>query len=123
VFAPVSSSAGDNFNRFIRNDPGRNSIAERIITRYGAPERGSEFWRNVSAVNFFDRVTEPVLIHHGTSDDSCPPRWSRDTVAALQRAGKDVRLFRYPGEEHAFGPQWPLSMRRTVAFLDKNLAG
>ncbi|MDQ1667076.1 MAG: hypothetical protein QOH75_3107 [Actinomycetota bacterium] len=123
VFAPVSSSAGDNFNQFIRNDPGRNSLARRIIERYGAPERGSKFWRNVSAVNFFDRVTEPILIHHGTSDDMCPPRWSRATVRALQRAGKHVRLFSYPGEEHAFGPQWPLSMRRTVAFLDKNLAG
>jgi len=26
------------------------------------------------------------------------------------------------GEEHAFGPQWPLSMRRTVRFLDRAMA-
>ena len=55
-----------------------------------------------------------MLIHHGTSDDSCPIRWTRASYAALQEAGADARLFVYEGEEHAFGPQWPLSMRRTV---------
>ena len=27
----------------------------------------------------------------------------------------------YEGEQHAFGPQWPRSMRATVAFLKENL--
>jgi uncharacterized protein len=123
VFAPVSSNTADNFNRWIRDDPGRRGLSDRILARYGAPERSPEFWRNVSPVNFFDRVTEPILIHHGTSDDSCPPRWSRTTLRALKAAGKDAQLLTYQGEEHAFGPQWPRSMRRTVAFLDEFLAG
>jgi dipeptidyl aminopeptidase/acylaminoacyl peptidase len=123
VFAPVSSNAADNFNRWIRDDPGRSGLSDRILKRYGAPERAPAFWRSVSAVTFFDRVTEPILIHHGTSDDTCPPRWSRTTLRVLQAAGKDARLVTYPGEEHAFGPQWPLSMRRTVAFLDKHVRG
>jgi hypothetical protein len=29
--------------------------------------------------------------------------------------------FTYQGEHHAFGPQWPTSMRRTVAFFDRQL--
>jgi dipeptidyl aminopeptidase/acylaminoacyl peptidase len=118
VFAPVSSDAGDNFNRWIRND---GPTGARIIARYGAPEDNPAFWRDASARTYFDRVTEPLLIHHGTSDDSCPIAWSRETVAALERAGKDVRLNVYNGEEHAFGPQWPLSMRRTTAFFEQNL--
>jgi hypothetical protein len=32
-------------------------------------------------------------------------------------------MFGYPGEEHAFIAQWPLSMRRTTAFLDRELRG
>ncbi len=43
------------------------------------------------------------------------------TTAALEAAGADVRLRTYPGEEHAFGPDWPLSMRRTVAFFRARL--
>jgi dipeptidyl aminopeptidase/acylaminoacyl peptidase len=121
VFAPVSSNTVDNFNRWIRHDPGRDGLAEQIIDRYGSPERNPQFWRDVSPRTFFDRITEPVLIHHGTADESCPIRWSRQTLAALEKADKDVRLYVYQGEHHAFIPDWPLSMRRTVAFLDREL--
>jgi dipeptidyl aminopeptidase/acylaminoacyl peptidase len=123
VFAPVSSNTVDNFDRWIRGDPSRDGLANRIVARHGSPERNPSFWRNVSPRTFFDRVTEPVLIHHGTNDESCPIRWSRTTLSALQQAGQDARMFTYPGEHHAFGPQWPTSMRRTVAFFDRELRG
>jgi len=122
VFAPVSSDAVDNFNRWIRRDSGRSRLTKRIVAEYGAPERNPAFWRNVSAVNFFDRLTEPILVHHGTADESCPIEWSRTTVAALQRRNRDAQLVTYEGEAHAFGPAWPTSMRRTVAFFDKHLS-
>ena len=121
VFAPVSSNTVDNFERWIRPDPGRENLANRIVRRYGEPGENPEFWRNVSPRAFFDRVSEPVLIHHGTSDDSCPIRWSRRTTEALETAGADVTLRVYRGEEHAFGPQWPTSMRRTARFLREHL--
>ncbi|TDD14668.1 alpha/beta fold hydrolase [Kribbella turkmenica] len=117
VFAPVSSDAADNFNRWQRND---RPIASSILRAYGEPARNPAFWRNVSAINFFDRVTEPVLIHHGESDSTCPIAWSREAVAALKAADKDATLYTYPGEEHAFGPAWPTSMARTVTFLEQH---
>jgi dipeptidyl aminopeptidase/acylaminoacyl peptidase len=120
VFAPVSSRTADNFNRWIRDD--RSELAGQITRRHGTPQGNPRFWREVSPRPYFDRVTEPVLIHHGTSDDSCPIRWTRASYAALQEAGAEARLFVYDGEEHAFGPQWPLSMRRTVSFLDRAMA-
>jgi uncharacterized protein len=121
VFAPVSADAVDNFNRWTRGRSERRRLAESIIAAYGSPERNPAFWRNVSAGNFFDRVSEPVLVHHGTADESCPIEWSRETVAALQRLGKDATLFTYEGEPHAFRAAWPTSMRRTVAFFDRHL--
>jgi dipeptidyl aminopeptidase/acylaminoacyl peptidase len=119
VFAPVSSDTVDNFNRWTR--PERSDVARRIIALHGSPEDNPRFWRDVSPRTFFDRITEPVLIHHGTSDETCPYRWSRTSLRALEAAGVDARLVTYPGEAHAFGPQWPLSMRRTVAFFDRQL--
>lgn len=121
VFAPVSSYTADNFDRWIRRDSSRRGLASRIIKAYGTPERNPEFWRNVSPVNFFDRVTEPILIHHGTLDESCPIGWSRKTLSALHDAGVEASLLAYRGEQHAFGPGWPTSMRRTVAFFNRNL--
>jgi dipeptidyl aminopeptidase/acylaminoacyl peptidase len=88
---------------------------------YGAPERNPGFWRNLSAVNFLDRATEPILIQHGTADESCPIAWSRETLVALKKAGKVATMYTYPGEHHAFGPAWPTSMARTVSFLNKRL--
>lgn len=117
VFAPVSSNAVDNFNRWTRPD---GAIATRILRAYGEPARNPAFWRNLSAVNFFDRVTEPLLIHHGEADSTCPIAWSRTTLAALKSAGKDATMYTYPGEEHAFGPAWPTSMARTVSFLKQH---
>ena len=123
AFAPVSSRAADNFNTFTRgdDDPGDDSTATAILRRYGEPRDNPGFWRGVSPRTYFDRVTEPVLIHHGSSDDTCPIRWSRATTRALEEAGADVRMRTYPGEEHAFGPQFALSMRRTVAFFRAHL--
>lgn len=117
VFAPVSSDTVDNFNRWTRGEP----VAERILRSYGSPRENPRFWRNVSPRTFFDRITEPVLIHHGTADESCPIRWSRRSLSALQRADVDARMFTYPGEPHAFINAWPTSMRRTVAFFREHI--
>jgi dipeptidyl aminopeptidase/acylaminoacyl peptidase len=121
VFAPVSSRTADNFNRWIRNGPGRGAVSDYILSRYGEPRDNPRFWREVSPRPYFDRVTEPVLIHHGSVDATCPIRWSRATLRAMQQAGVDVRMRVYRGEDHAFIAQWPLSMRRTTAFLDSRL--
>ncbi|MDP9396507.1 MAG: prolyl oligopeptidase family serine peptidase [Actinomycetota bacterium] len=121
VFAPTSSDAVDNFDRWTRGEPGQRRLTRRILDAYGSPEDNPEFWRGVSARTFFDRVRAPLLMHHGTSDDTCPIVWSQETLEALQRAGKDVQLDTYEGEEHAFGPAWPSSMRRTTDFFDRHL--
>jgi dipeptidyl aminopeptidase/acylaminoacyl peptidase len=119
VFAPVSSRPQENIDQFQRpeNDP----IVAEIEAEHGTPEENPAFWRAVSPVTYVDRVTEPLLVHHGTADDTCPLTWSRQTVAAFEAAGKDVELRTYDGEGHTFGPQWPRSMDATMAFFQRHL--
>ncbi|MGW0334904.1 alpha/beta hydrolase family protein [Streptomyces sp. NPDC003011] len=119
VFAPVSSRPAENVDHFQRGE-GDPVVAE-IEAAHGTPEENPTFWREVAPVTYVDRVTEPLLIHHGTADDTCPLAWSRQTVAAFERAGKDVRLRTYEGEGHTFGPQWPRSMDATTAFFERHL--
>lgn len=122
VFASVSSIASENFDHFIRSDGGRNAITGAILKAYGEPRDNPEFWGGISARTYFDDITEPVLVHHGTADDTCPIRWSRQTTRAMRRAGVDVTLLTYAGEQHAFGPQFERAMENTGEFLDRHLS-
>lgn len=121
VFAPVSSDFLDNLRRWTL--PERPEAAQRLFRRFGTPQESPGFYDGLSARTWFDRITEPVLIHHGTLDDSCPLPWSRTTHRLLRRAGVDSTLRVYEGEQHAFGPQWLDSMRLTVRFLRRHLDG
>jgi dipeptidyl aminopeptidase/acylaminoacyl peptidase len=117
-YAPTSADYADNFNRWGRVAA---DFANEVSQTYGLPEDNPDFWANISAINFFDQVTEPVLIHHGTLDDSCEIDWSRKATKELRAKGKDVTFNEYVGEYHAFYRDWTLSMQRTVDFLEKNL--
>jgi dipeptidyl aminopeptidase/acylaminoacyl peptidase len=121
IYASVSSRFVDNLRTF--TIPNRPEAAQALYDRFGDPSQSPDFYRELSSRTYFDRVGEPVLIHHGTSDDTCPIQWSRTTHRLLQQAGARSTLVEYPGEEHAFAPQWQRSIVRTVAFLRRNLSG
>lgn len=121
VFASVSSSFVDNLRQF--TEPNRPDGARAFYDRHGTPQGNPRFYDGLSSRTYFDRVEVPVLLHHGTADDTCPPEWSRATDRLLTRAGADSTLVEWPGEGHAFGPRFADSMRRTVAFLRRHLDG
>lgn len=119
VFAPVSSRPAENVEHFQRRDG--DQIAAEIDAAHGSPEQDPTFWAEAAPITYVDRVTEPLLIHHGTADDTCPLEWSQVTAAAFEAAEKDVELLTYEGEGHAFGPQWPDSMNATMDFFAAHL--
>ncbi|MDQ0597282.1 dipeptidyl aminopeptidase/acylaminoacyl peptidase [Streptomyces canus] len=119
AFAPVSSRPDENIDHFQRSE-GDPLVAE-IDAKYGTPEENPVFWREVSPRTYVDRVTEPLLIHHGTADDTCPIVWSEQMAAALSAAGKRVELRKYQGEGHTFSPRWTASMDATMDFFSRHL--
>lgn len=120
LFAPVSSNYIDNFNRWIASQDERRELARRIVAEYGSPQTNPDFWRNISAINFLDRVAVPIQVHHGTADERVPLAWTQRTVGALKGLGKDVQLFTYR-DRHEFGPAFTTSIRRTADFFDAHL--
>ena len=119
VYASTSTRAVDNFNRWQRDDA---PLRRAIFAAHGSPSSNPAFWDGISAINYLDRITEPVLMFHGTRDESCPISWARRTYAGLQKAGVQARLVEYPGARHYMYAEWPDSMRRALAFFDRNLA-
>lgn len=118
LYAPVSAKYVDNFNRWGRDNP---EVGNPIIERHGSPEETPKFWSGMSAENYFDKIDDPIMIHHGTKDDTCQIAWSERATSQMQALDKDVTLHVYEGEQHAFGPQWELSMQRSVEFFKKHL--
>jgi uncharacterized protein len=120
LFAPVSMDARDSFDRWTKS---RSETAEQISNRYGSPQESPVFWDNVSAATFIDRVSAPVMLHHGTTDESVPLEWSAATVKLLEAASKNITFYTYLGEPHEFISAWPLVMQRTTEFFDKYVKG
>ena len=118
LFAPVSADVRDNFNRWTRTRP---EVVKTIIERYGEPDTNPTFWDNISPINFLDRVSVPVLIHHGTADESCELEWSQRYEQALKKADKNVTLYVYDGEPHEFAVAWSAVMKRSLDFFNTNL--
>jgi dipeptidyl aminopeptidase/acylaminoacyl peptidase len=118
LYAPVSANYVDNFNKWGRNMP---AVGNPIIERFGSPEDTPKFWAGISAENYFERIEDPILIHHGTNDQICKIAWSERAVAQMEALNKDVTFQIYEGEQHAFEPQWELSMQRSVKFFEQNL--
>ncbi|WP_405553504.1 prolyl oligopeptidase family serine peptidase [Streptomyces canus] len=120
AYAPVSGRPEENIDQFQR--PEGDPLVAEIESEHGTPETNPRFWREVSPLTYVGRVTDPLLIHHGTADTTCPIRWSHRTMTAFEKAGKDVELRTYRGEGHTFYSQWARSMDTTMAFFERHLS-
>lgn len=77
------------------------------------------FWPDVAAMeegspqHILDRgetvVLPPALIMQGDNDDNLTPDMAARFAAAYRRAGGDIALAMFPGEQHAFVPRDPTS--------------
>jgi len=119
LYAPVSADYYDNFNRWIRR--GRPDVAQKIIDQHGSLESNPKFWRELSAINYLDKVALPILLQHGTADESCPVEWSDRLARELKAAKKNITFERYDGGKHEFIKYWPAFMKKNVEFFDEYL--
>jgi dipeptidyl aminopeptidase/acylaminoacyl peptidase len=119
LLAPISSEYRDNFERWVRND--WSEVSSQFESTYGTYAENPELWEGISAKNYFDRITAPILLHHGTVDKDVPLAWSQKLNELLKKAGKNITYFEYPGEGHTFINAQSLVMQRTLNFFDKIL--
>ena len=119
IYSSVSSVFVENVEHFTR--PSRPQIAKDFYNAFGLPELSPEFYAGLSARTYFDRITEPIQLNHGSEDGTCPYQWSTATQQALAHAGVDSELIRWSGEDHAFYAKWAESMDRSIEYLRERL--
>ena len=112
IYASVSSRFLDNLDHFTRAEPARGGRTA-LFDRFGTPQEAPRFYRELSPRTFFDRITEPVLIHHGTVDGTCPSAvGARPPSGCWSRPACDSTAALVPGEKHAFYARWQDSIGR-----------
>jgi len=118
LYAPVSGDMRKSFERWLENDSA--STAE-ITQLYGLPNEVPDFWDNLSAETFYQRIQAPVMIFHGTADESVPLAWSQETLELLKTVGVEANLIIYDGEVHEFVNRFADFMQSTKEFFDRQL--
>ena len=86
--------------KYYHDIPGMQQTISRLLG--GTPEQNPEAYRAASPVNFVDRIKTPLLILHGTSDESAPYSQSVELAAALKRAHKNYEFLSYRFAGHGF---------------------
>jgi dipeptidyl aminopeptidase/acylaminoacyl peptidase len=93
------------------------SDGERGNQELNAPE---DVLKTISPINYLDRISVPVSIHHGDIDESVPPAWSDELCALLQSKGKSVECFSYHNMPHTFyGSLDDLLIQRSIEFFQR----
>ncbi|MDP2586282.1 MAG: alpha/beta fold hydrolase [Candidatus Komeilibacteria bacterium] len=118
LYAPVSGNYALSYERWLAKRP---ETVVKLDQLYGSPTNNPDFWYDLSAENFYDRIIAPVAIFHGTADDSVPLEWSKHTLDALTKADVPAQLTIYQNGPHEFGVHWTDFMQKTTAFFDQHL--
>jgi len=94
LYASMSGDEMKNAQLLFNAFPNRTLQAE-LATPATIAER-------ISPMYFYNKITAPIQLHHGTADRSVPIVWARETCAALTAASVQIDCFYYPDERHTF---------------------
>lgn len=102
----------------------RNRYRENLIRKYGTPQKNPIFWNSIDPTFFLSDVTTPIQLHTGGDDEEVPPEFSLHLKDTLERLGKPVEYYTYPGGDHNISsPNFEFAMQKSVDFFDKYLKG
>jgi len=100
---------------------GQRGWRQALINQYGTPEGDPAFWNSISANSFLNDISGPLQLHHGLADHSVPPEFSQTLYDQMKKAGKEVELYTYEGNDHNISESFNLAAQRSVEFFNKYL--
>jgi dipeptidyl aminopeptidase/acylaminoacyl peptidase len=106
---------------------GTTDIPEYIGTFFSGnlTEKNYQLLKSRSALTFVDRVTTPLLILSGGSDERVPIGQSMEYFRSLKDRGKTVELVFFPREGHGLGEYYHQmeKVRREFDWINKHTLG
>lgn len=118
----------NNWQRKVRFQPSARELAQRnnyrkqLTDTYGTPQTNPSFWNVIDPTFFLSDLTTPIQLHTGGNDEEVPVAFSTGLRDKLEKAGKTVEYYNYPGGDHNISsPNFQIAMERSIAFFDKYL--
>jgi dipeptidyl aminopeptidase/acylaminoacyl peptidase len=122
LYASMSGDVARNWEHRLKYWSFQRESMEALALIYGEPGDNPEDYAAISPINYFDRIRMPVMIHHGTHDESVPYWWSEEMWHLMEDAGVDVTFWPYPGGTHSLGGRgFETFMQRNLSFFDENV--
>ncbi|MDO8618809.1 MAG: alpha/beta fold hydrolase [Candidatus Daviesbacteria bacterium] len=117
----------NNWQRRVTYTPPPNELALRnrsradLISKYGTPGINPDFWNSIDPNFHLDLVNAPVQLNAGLSDEEVPWQFSQGLQDRLEKEGKTVELYTYPGTDHNISQSFNSAMQHSLDFFNKYL--
>jgi len=118
----------NNWQRRVRYEPSarelanRNNYRKKLIDTYGTPEANREFWNEIDPTAHLEDITAPIQLHTGGDDEEVPVAFSANLKDKLEKLGKTVEYYNYPGGNHNISsPDFEMAIQRSLEFINKYL--
>ena len=95
IYASISGDEAKNaalFSSIIPNNP-------QLQTELATPPT---VLQSISSSYYYEGITSPVQLYHGTRDSAVPVAWAQETCSLLEAAGVTVNCIYYTDEDHTF---------------------
>lgn len=113
LWAPVSKPFPHSILYYTDEFSDRGKALRRVLANF-EKDYDVELY---SPTNFLDWINAPLQIHQGEEDDAVPKKWSDQLVEDLEKLGKDITYFTYPGADHNLLPSgWETAVQRSLDF-------
>ncbi|MBN2546725.1 MAG: prolyl oligopeptidase family serine peptidase, partial [Spirochaetes bacterium] len=99
LWSAVSEQFPESSLFFIRK---RNIVQADEMLQFYKDTFGEENFGKFSPTNYLNYIQAPLIIQHGTKDDSVPFKWSVDLAEKLKENNKYYEFYSYEGDDHNF---------------------
>ncbi len=118
----------NNWQRRVRYQPPprelalRNNYRKQLVDTYGTPAVNPAFWDSIDPTYFLSDITLPIQLHTGGNDEEVPVAFSVSLKDKLEKAGKTIEYYNYPGGDHNISPpNFQRAMQRSIDFFNTYL--
>ncbi len=110
----------DNSYRPPSTNTQRQNRRAELRAKYGEFDQDSEFWSQVSPINYLTGVNGAIQVHHAVDDAVVSVGYARDLMQLLDSTDIPHELFEYSSGGHNLtGSSFSQAMARTVDFYKK----